>query len=289
MNVTAPIGVFDSGMGGLSVLRALREILSHERFVYVADSGNAPYGDGRGDAFVLKRSLDIAEYLCKKHHIKALVVACNTATAAAVDALRAAWPKLPIVGIEPALGPAARHSHTHCVGVLATRTTLESQRFQHLLESHSEDTRFILQAGDGLAKAIEERIAARYPAKAEEAALWQLCAHHLNVLGTFGAQAGAMDSLVLGCTHYALLPEGIWAHLAGPQVRIWDCSAAVARQTRRLLEQAGQLAPIHPHCNSNGYPMRLYTTGALAALEATVRYCLMPDVWDCECEGNSNI
>jgi len=278
MNAHDPIGVFDSGIGGLSVLRALRETLPHEKFVYVADSGNAPYGDGRGDTFVRQRSLAIAAYLRKKHHAKALVVACNTATAAAVDALRTAWPKLPIVGIEPAIGPAARASRTHYVGVLATRTTLESQRFQHLLASHSKDTHFTLQACDGLAQAIEARMAAPYPAKAEEAALWQLCACYVAALGT-------VDSLVLGCTHYELLEENIWGHLLGPEVRIWGCAEAVARQTQRVLERAGWLE----QAQKNTPPLHLYTTGALTALQAAAGFCFGHHARDCQCEADGNI
>jgi len=212
------------------------------------------------------------------------VVACNTATAAAIDVLRVAWPQLPIVGVEPALGPAARNSRTHCVGVLATHGTLESQRFQRLLASHSADTRFALQACDGLAQAIEARIAAPYPATTEEAALWQLSAHYIEeVLGTFGTPAGAMDSLVLGCTHYALLEEGgMWNYLTGPNVRTWSSGAAVARQTRRVLGQAGWLAQEAPHRQDQ--PLLLYTTGAWAALQAAAGFGLGVYAWDYHCE-----
>ena len=119
----SPIGVFDSGVGGLSVLQELRSELPHERFIYLADSGNAPYGE-RGDEFVKQRTLAITRYLLDKHHIKALVVACNTATTAAVSEVRAAFPDLPVIGVEPALKPAASSSQTHRVGVIATRGTL---------------------------------------------------------------------------------------------------------------------------------------------------------------------
>jgi glutamate racemase len=107
-----PIGVFDSGIGGLSVLQALRAELPHERFVYVADSGNAPYGDARGDAFVAPARTPLRLYLREQHHIKALVVACNTATAAAIHEVRSSQPDLPLVGLEPALKPAAALSKT---------------------------------------------------------------------------------------------------------------------------------------------------------------------------------
>lgn len=127
-----PIGVFDSGLGGLSVLRALRAELPNERFVYVADSGHAPYGE-RDDEYLIHRSGTISRWLQHHHQIKALVVACNTATAAAIHVLRAEHPALPIIGIEPALKPAVAKSKTGVIGVMATPSTLKSEKFQRLL------------------------------------------------------------------------------------------------------------------------------------------------------------
>ena len=150
-----PIGVFDSGVGGLSVLRALRQALPREKFVYVSDAGHAPYGE-RDVAHVLARSVAVGGYLVQSHQVKALVVACNTATAAAIAALRARYPDLPIVGVEPALKPAAARSRTAVVGVLATRSTLASEKFQALLQAQPAQVRFVLQACDGLAAAIEQ-------------------------------------------------------------------------------------------------------------------------------------
>ena len=134
MNDTAqqPIGVFDSGVGGLSVLQALRAELPLERFVYLADSGHAPYGE-RGDAYVAARTHAISDFLCAQHHIKALVVACNTATAAAIHEARARHPQLPLVGVEPALKPAVAATRTGRIGVMATRGTLASAKFAQLL------------------------------------------------------------------------------------------------------------------------------------------------------------
>ena len=131
---SSPIGVFDSGVGGLSVLRALLAALPHERFVYLADSANAPYGE-RGDAFVAARTHAISDFLCAQHHIKALVVACNTATAAAIQELRHRHPHLPLIGVEPAVKPAAQLTRTGRVGVMATRGTVASDKFQRLLAS----------------------------------------------------------------------------------------------------------------------------------------------------------
>ena len=154
--MTQPIGIFDSGIGGLSVLKALRAELPCEDFIYIADSSHAPYGE-RSDTYVVNRSMAITAYLVKQN-IKALVVACNTATAAAIEALRATYPKLPIIGVEPALKPAVQLSQTKHIGVMATPSTLASARFAALLAAHSHQARFTLLACDGLAEVIERSI-----------------------------------------------------------------------------------------------------------------------------------
>ena len=224
------IGVFDSGVGGLSVLRALRAELPQEQFIYVADSGHAPYGE-RDDAHVITRSHAIARYLIEQHHIKALVVACNTATAAAIKLLRQDFPELPIVGIEPALKPAALSSKTKVVGVMATRGTLNSDKFRALLTSLHGQATFILQPCDGLADAIERADATKTIAS---------CAYSTGAMGQFGHADGAMDTLVLGCTHYPFA-IGILRSLVGADVAFLEGGAPVARQTRRLLDERGWL------------------------------------------------
>ena len=151
------IGVFDSGIGGLSVLQALRAELPHERFVYLADSANAPYGE-RSSEFVAERSHAIAAHLVAQHHIKALVVACNTATAHAVQTLRQTWPELPLIGIEPALKPATQISRTGHIGIMATRATVQSAKFQQLLHTWRGTCQVQVQACNGLALAIETRL-----------------------------------------------------------------------------------------------------------------------------------
>ncbi|MFZ3220982.1 MAG: glutamate racemase, partial [Rhodoferax sp.] len=226
-----PIGVFDSGVGGLSVLRALREELPSERFVYVADSGHAPYGE-RDDAHVIARSHAITRHLLERHHIKALVVACNTATAAAIKLLRQDYPDLPIVGIEPALKPAAAQSQTKHVGVMATRGTLNSEKFRTLLESLHGQATFVLQPCDGLADAIEHADATKIIAA---------CAHYTKAMGLFGTENSAMDTLVLGCTHYPFVAD-VLRTLVGDQVAFLEGGAPVARQTRRRLAERGWLA-----------------------------------------------
>lgn len=271
--ISAPIGVFDSGIGGLSVLRALREELPHERFIYLADSGHAPYGE-KSDEFVRARSLSITRHLRTTHAIKLLVVACNTATAAAVDALRSALPDLPTIGVEPALKPAAQISRTHHVGVLATRSTVASSRFARLREENSAHTRFSVQACDGLAHAIEQSTEEEAANAVSATKIRALCARYTGALGVFGIQGEEIDTLVLGCTHYVFALTELQT-LVGPHVRIIDTAAAVARQTRRILEQhamAGTESTV-PDIER----VVLYTTGSLRALQAAAwRWLALP-------------
>ena len=269
---TSPIGVFDSGIGGLSVLQALRRELPHEHFVYLADSGNAPYGE-RGDAFVTARTHAIAQQLRAQHGIKALVIACNTATAAAVESLRVAMPDLPLIGVEPAIKPAAASSQTHHVGVIATRGTVESQRFKKLVAQHSEGVQFHVQACDGLARAIE---LSAQSADSEAAALEieSLITRYTRDLGVFGLKTGEMDTLVLGCTHYIFIKDAL-RKLLGHDVQLIDTGAPVARQARRLLDKAQLLRAESPEKDlqdlAGASQIHLMTTGRLDALQAAAQ------------------
>ncbi len=246
-----PIGVFDSGVGGLSVLNALRDALPHERLIYFADTGHAPYGE-RGDAYVIERTRAATHHLLQVHRIKALVVACNTATAAAIHLLRAEHPSLPVVGVEPALKPAAAASRTRKIGVIATRGTLQSSKFDALRGSLTSQAEFIVQPCDGLAAAIEESDAAKIVA---------LCARYMGALGAFGLEGGQIDTLVLGCTHYPFVAEELRRH-TGEAVRFIDTGMPVAQQTRRRLAAAQQLARAGTH------PVELLTSAAPEALDA---------------------
>ena len=268
----SPIGIFDSGVGGLSVLQALRHELAHEQFVYLADSGNAPYGDARGDAFVQERTLAIAQFLRQQHDIKILVIACNTATAAAVEMLRAQMPELPVIGVEPAIKPASFSSQTHHVGVMATRGTVSSQRVQRLVNEHGQRAEFHLQACDGLARAIERSTEQPLPEIADATETRALCAKYVAALGSFGQKTGQMDTLVLGCTHYVFVKDDLRA-LLGPDIQLLDTGAPVARQTRRMLEQRNLLAP---ELNADlplaqAKQIQLLTTGTLSALQAAAQ------------------
>jgi glutamate racemase len=245
-----PIGVFDSGVGGLSILRALRAQLPSEDVVYLADAGFAPYGE-REDSFVVERARAVAQRLLDEHAIKALVIACNTATAAAVHLLREQLPGLPIVGVEPALKPALALTRTGRIGVMATRGTLASAKFATLHGSLQGQAEYVLQPCDGLADAIEAHDTAR---------IADLCARYTGAMGRFGSDAGAIDTLVLGCTHYPFAQAQLQA-LVGDAVRMVETGEPVARQTRRLLQERGLLK-----ADGKG-AMTLLSTGDLQALE----------------------
>ena len=272
---SSPIGVFDSGVGGLSVLRALLAAMPHERFVYLADSANAPYGE-RGDAFVAARTHAITDYLCQQHHIKALVVACNTATAAAIHEVRSSHPELPLVGLEPAVKPALAVTKTGHVGVIGTRGTLTSAKFGKLMASLADQAHFVVQPCDGLAHAIERSVA--LPAAAPDSPVsttetGALCERYVQAMGSFGTGPGQMDTLVLGCTHYIFVARELRA-LVGPEVQFIETGEPVARQTRRLLEAAGLLAlpPSGQHTSPEGpEPVQLLTTGPVAMMQAAAQ------------------
>lgn len=229
--VEAPIGVFDSGIGGLSVLRALRAALPTERFVYFADTAHAPYGE-RTHAAIAARTLQIGQDLITRHAIKALVIACNTATAAGLDTLRKRWPRLPVVGVEPALRPAIRATRTGHVAVMATRATITSERYQRLQRALGWQTTFHPVGCDGLARAVEQQNATEIIA---------LCAYYAGAAGRYGNEAGCIDTLVLGCTHYAFAEAG-FRRAVGEAVTLFESGPAVAHHMARLLTLTGRQA-----------------------------------------------
>lgn len=220
-----PIGVFDSGVGGLSVLRDIRAELPAEDLLYVADSGHAPYGD-KPEAVVAGRALAVTQFLLGQG-AKAVVVACNTATAAAVAVLRARY-SVPIVAMEPAVKPAVARTRSGVVAVLATSQTAASHRFVQLLGRFNAGAEVLVQPCPGLVERVEA-------GDLDGADTRALLADYLMPLLDQGA-----DTLVLGCTHYPHLTQLI-QDLAGPDVLVMSSGAAVARQVRRRLEEADLL------------------------------------------------
>ena len=222
-----PVGMFDSGVGGLSVLSAVRRELPTEDVIYVADSGHAPYGD-RSREFIEARALAIVRFLADQG-VKAVVVACNTATGAAVQAVRERV-TMPVVAMEPAVKPAALQTKTGVVGVLATTSTLGSRRFLDLVDRHGAGVQVLIQPCPGLVEQVES---GALGTAATRALVERLVRPVL--------EKGA-DTLVLGCTHYPFLRPLI-AEVAGPEVTVIDPAHAVARELRRRLEAGGLLAP----------------------------------------------
>lgn len=224
-----PIGVFDSGVGGLSVLRDIRKELWNEDLVYVADSIHAPYGDKSAE-FIEARAVSIMRFLLERP-VKAVVVACNTATSAAVAELRARF-ALPIVAMEPAVKPAVGMTRSGVVGVLATRRTVASGNFLALLERFGAGVEIVAQACPGLAERVEA-------GDLHGPATRSLVEQYVSPLLERGA-----DTLVLGCTHYPFLRELIEA-VAGPEVAVIDPGEAVARELRRRLHAEGLCSHAH--------------------------------------------
>lgn len=219
------IAVFDSGVGGISVLRQLCRELPRERFLYFGDSANAPYGD-RSVQQVRQLTLDAAKMLMGRK-VKALVVACNTATAAAIELLRQTYPDEIIIGIEPAVKLAASRYPRGRIGVMATQVTLRQERFEDLIARHGGTAAVERIPAPGLVELIEQGMA---DSPAAEALL----------TGILAPWKGKLDALVLGCTHYPFVKKAI-SRILGDRTELLDGSLGTARETRRRLEAAGLL------------------------------------------------
>lgn len=220
------IAVFDSGVGGISVLRHLIRLMPGEKYLYFGDSANAPYGS-RSTEEVKQLTLAAAEKLTTEYGIKALVLACNTATAAAVKEVRATYPDLIVIGIEPALKLAADHFPGGRVGVMATEVTLREEKFDSLLHRFDENCAVFKIPAPGLVQLIE----AGKTDSAETEALLR------TILDPY---AGKLDALVLGCTHYPFAAKAI-GKILGDKVALLDGGDGTARETRRRLKEAGLL------------------------------------------------
>lgn len=249
MSPENPIGVFDSGVGGLSVLREIRTLLPGEDLLYVADSAHIPYGE-KSTVFIEARAVAIAEFFVNQK-VKAIVVACNTATSAAVERLRASF-AVPIVAMEPAIKPAAVLTQTGVVGVLATSGTLGGERFANLRARHAQGVDILVQPCPGWVEWVES-------GELTGVATLRLVERYVSPLLANGA-----DTLVLGCTHYPFLRTAI-AEVAGPGITILDPSPAVARELRRRLDLHQLLQP-----REHGGVESFWTSGNPEQVSATI-------------------
>lgn len=251
-----PIGVFDSGVGGLTILRAIREALPCEDLIYVADAAYVPYGEKSPDQ-IRERALAITGFLFGQG-AKAVVVACNTATAAAVDALRDGW-TIPFIGVEPAVKPAVAATRSRVVGVLATPATLASARYRSLVERFAGDARIVAQPCSGLAEHIE-----RGGVDGE---------HTERMLRGFVEPllAAGADAIVLGCTHYPLVAH-IVQRIVGPEVPVIENGTAVARELAR------QLALRDSARTNNAGTETFWTTGPTPQIQVLLAQLWSPHV-----------
>ncbi|MES9962390.1 MAG: glutamate racemase [Candidatus Sedimenticola sp. 20ELBAFRAG] len=251
MKPTSPIGIFDSGIGGLSVLAHLRRELPNEDLVYVADSGFAPYGQ-RSAEHIRARSETIASFL-QSREAKTIVVACNTATAVAATALRRAM-DIPVIGVEPGLKPAANRTRSGVIGILATHGTLNSEKYSHLVNRYGREVEVISQTCNGLADLVEQGLTDSDEARG-------LLAQYLEPIRQRGA-----DTIALGCTHYPFLIPEI-KRITGEATDIIDTGSAVAGETRRRLEPNC----LHPDPDREGHT-HFFASGSVE--EATRRIAL---------------
>ncbi|MCW5862198.1 MAG: glutamate racemase [Anaerolineae bacterium] len=264
---TGPIGVVDSGVGGLSVLRHLRAQLPAERFLYFADQAHIPYGP-RPAEDILAFTAAITRFLLARR-AKLIVVACNTATTAALDSLRRLFPDVPFVGMEPAVKPAAAQTRSGVVGVLATPGTFSSDRYAGLMARYAAGIEVHEDPCVGLVQLIE---AGDVAGEAPRALLRRVVAPML---------AAGADTLVLGCTHYPFV-RPLLDEIAGAGVAIIDPAPAVARQTYNVLQQRDLLAPA-----ARTGSVRAYTTGDPAHMAALLARLLgrRGRVWPARWEG----
>ncbi len=258
----APIGIFDSGIGGLSVWREIVRQLPDEGTLYVADQGHVPYGPRPLDE-IRRFSSGITEFLLSQN-AKLIVVACNTASGAALHALRAAFPETPFVGMEPAVKPAAEHTTSGIVGVLATPTTFEGDLFRQLVHRFGRGVDIRTQVCPGLVESVE----AGTHSSPTTVALLQICLAPLVAAG--------IDQLVLGCTHYPFLRAEI-ERILGPGIAVIDPAPAVARQVgkvlqERALQNPGRARAQHTFYTSGAGPRLADAAGELVGYRGTIRH-----------------
>ena len=242
----AHIGIFDSGSGGLSVFRELVKVLPEERYSYYADNAHCPYGE-KTALYICRRGRFITEFLLDKG-ADIIVVACNTATAAAIATLRAEYPDVPFIGMEPAVKPAALGTRSGVIGVLATAGTLKGSKYLNTRGLFEDDVTIVEHVGQGFVELVENGILDGPEAESVVRASLQPL-----------LDAGA-DTIVLGCTHYPFL-QPLIQRLSGPGVQVIDPAPAVARQTVRVLQQRGILTGKGP------FSADLYASGSRDSLD----------------------
>ena len=241
MQKKLPLGIFDSGFGGLSVAKSIHNLLPNEELSYVADSAFTPYGDME-ESDIVKRAILISDFLINKKKSKVIVIACNTATAYAVNTLRDRF-NVPIIGMEPAVKPALNVTLNNKVGVLATSGTSKSAKFSALLEKYSGDVKFFVQPCPGLVNAIEK-------GSFDDAELFELMEKYLA-----NFKKNGVDTIVLGCTHFVYIKHLV-KKIMGANIRIVDTGDAVARQLKIKLEEFNLRANSSEACEK----MRLILT-----------------------------
>ena len=224
-NSRNPIGIFDSGMGGISVLKEATKMLPKESFIYYGDGKNIPYGTKSIDELI-DLSDKICDYLIHKHHVKAIVIACNTATSAAVIYLRKKY-DIPIIGMEPAIKPAVKSCFGGKVGVLATPVTLREEKFQKLASLYNENTSIVELPAPNLVHLVERGIVEGEDAKVE-------------ILKALSGYEKDLDAIVLGCTHFVFL-KNYMTVLLDKNIQIFDGNMGTIRNLKQILKAKDQL------------------------------------------------
>lgn len=248
-----PIGVFDSGVGGLSVLRAIRRELPAERIIFLGDQVHVPYGP-RSLEEVRWFSEQITRFLLEQG-AKLIVVACNTASAAALYTLRDSFPQTPFVGMEPAVKPAAERTHSGVVGVLATPATFQGALYASVIERFANGVKVLQATCPGLVEQIEKG----HLETVETRAILERALYPMRDQG--------IDTVVLGCTHYPFVIPLIQS-IAGPQINVIDPAPAIARQVRRLLARREMLADEEELQSTSPASLQLFTTSEINKLQA---------------------
>ncbi len=271
MDVCPAIGIFDSGVGGLSVLRSLKDVLPRHSFIYVADQAHVPYGP-RPLEEVQAFSFEITRWLLEQG-CGAIIVACNTASAVALHELRKAFPEIPFVGMEPAVKPAAEYTRTGVVGVIATPATFQGELYASVVERFASGVTVLEDTCPGLVEEIEAgRLDGKYTRQILEKALKPMLRQ-------------GIDTVVLGCTHFPFVIPLI-QQITGPNVRVIDPAPAVARQATRVISET---AP----AGSCSRTIKLFTTGDIGVLKQTIPVLIPFEIeieglrWDEEKSGLS--